>query len=187
MIYDAATWVLIALAPMLLFAAVAIARARVVFAIAALLAGVLVIVTLILMALDAPDLALAQAAAGVVMLAPLLLGAASLAAKTAAAPKRRWLAPAAGLVLTALMVWAAPDLPPIGQRGGDVSALYINRAIGESGMLNAVTAITANYRAIDTLLAAGAIFLAALGAYGVLGFGERSVLRRPAPEPGEGA
>jgi hypothetical protein len=39
-------------------------------------------------------------------------------------------------------------------------------------------AVSANYRAIDSILAVCVLFVASLGAYGVLGFGERSALRR---------
>jgi multisubunit Na+/H+ antiporter MnhB subunit len=86
------------------------------------------------------------------------------------------------------LAWAIPDLPVLGDKGPDVSgAVYVHRAVGEAGLLNAVTAVSANYRAIDSLLAAGAVFLAALGAYALLGFGERSILRTPAPQKGDGA
>jgi multisubunit Na+/H+ antiporter MnhB subunit len=184
MISEPNTWALIALALILPALAVAIIRARALFAIAALLAGFALVVALALMALDAPDLALVQVATGIALLVPLFLGAAALTAKSAARRPVNWPILLAALVFAVVLIFAAPDLPAIGERsagvGGNVGTVYVNRALGEAGLRNAVMAVSANYRAIDSLLAAGAVFLAGLGVYAVLGFGERSVLRRSA-------
>jgi multicomponent Na+:H+ antiporter subunit B len=189
MIGEPNTWALIALALILPALAVAIIRSRTLFAIAALLAGFGLIVALALMALDAPDLALVQAVTGIALLIPLFLGAAALTAKNAARGVINWPIVLAALGFAAVLIFAVPDLPPVGERsanaGQNLGAIYVNRAVGEAGMRNAVMAVSANYRAIDALLAAGATFLAGLGAYAVLGFGERSVLRRAPPTTGE--
>lgn len=186
MIGEANTWVLIALAlaaPALTFA---LARTRAMFAIAMILAVLTLVAALALTALDAPDLALVQALLGVGVVIPLFLGAASLTGKGGAARRTNWPMAAAATVLVLLLAAAAPDVPVLGEAhpGAAQGALvYVNRAAGEAGLRNAVTAVSANYRAFDSLLAAGAVFLACLGAYAVLGFGERTALRRPASRP----
>lgn len=189
MISEPNTWALIALALILPPLVVAIIRARALFAIAAMLAGFALVVALALMALDAPDLALVQAATGVALLVPLFLGAAALTTKSAARRSINWPILLSAFGFAAVLIFAAPDLPPIGELSASASSnigtVYVNRAMGEAGLRNAVMAVAANYRAIDALLAAGAVFLASLAIYAVLGFGERSVLRRPAVRDSE--
>lgn len=186
MIGEPNTWVLIALAlaaPVLTFA---LARTRAMFAIAMILAVLTLVAALALTALDAPDLALIQALLGVGVVIPLFLGAASLTGKGGAARRTNWPMAGAAVVLILLLAAAAPDVPVLGEAhpGAAQGALvYVNRAAGEAGLRNAVTAVSANYRAFDSLLAAGAVFLACLGAYAVLGFGERTALRRPPSRP----
>jgi multisubunit Na+/H+ antiporter MnhB subunit len=191
MIGEPNTWVLIALAFAAPALSVALARTRAMFAVAMALAVLSLLVALALTALDAPDLALVQALLGVGVVTPLFLGAASLTGKSGAVRRANWPMAGAALVLVILLAAAAPDVPVLGQAhpGASQGALvYVNRAAGEAGLRNAVTAVSANYRAFDSVLAAGGAFLACLGAYAVLGFGERTALRRPTarPNPADG-
>jgi multicomponent Na+:H+ antiporter subunit B len=182
MISEPNTWVLIALAIAASALAAALARTRAMFAIAMLLAALSLVGALALTALDAPDLALIQALLGIGVVTPLFLGAASLTGKGGAARRTNWPMAGAAGALVLLLAAAATDVPPLGEAhpgAGQGALVYVNRAAGEAGLRNAVTAVSVNYRAFDTLLAVGAVFLACLGAYAVLGFGERTALRRP--------
>lgn len=190
MIAEPKAWVLIGLGAILIGLAIFALRARSLFALAAMLAAMALVLAGAMLALDAPDLALVAALVGAGIVAPLFLGAVSLTAKTAAAHKPGWLAAVVAAALSGLVIWACTDLPEIGAKsltaGAGVGVLYVNRALGESGLANAVMAVSANYRAIDSILAVCALFVASLGAYAVLGFGERSALRRhPAKSPAE--
>jgi multisubunit Na+/H+ antiporter MnhB subunit len=187
MISEPNTWVLIALALAAPVLSLAMARTRAMFAIAMILAALSLIAALALTALDAPDLALIQALLGLGVVTPLFLGAASLTGKAGAARRTNWPMTAAAAVLALLLAAASVDVPVLGEAhpgAGQGALVYVNRAAGEAGLQNAVTAVSANYRAFDSLLAAGAVFLACLGAYAVLGFGERTALRRPPSRPG---
>jgi multicomponent Na+:H+ antiporter subunit B len=175
-------WVLIGLVAIFLAIGVAALSTRSLFALAIHTAVLALLCALAMAALDAPDVALIAAIVGIGLLAPLFLGAVSLTAKTAAARKLSRGAYVAAGALGLLLFWAALDLPEIGAKslsaGAGIGPVYVNRALGESGLASAVMAVSANYRALDTLLAACALFIAALGAYAVLGFGERSALRQ---------
>jgi multicomponent Na+:H+ antiporter subunit B len=182
MIGEPKAWVLIGLGAILIALAVFALRARSLFAMTAMLATMALVLAGAMLALDAPDPALVAALVGVGIVAPLFLGAVSLTAKTAAPRKPGWLAAAVTAALAGLVLWACADVPEIGAKsltaGAGAGVIYVNRALGESGLANAVMAVSANYRAIDSILAVCVLFVASLGAYGVLGFGERSALRR---------
>ncbi|MEJ0023719.1 MAG: hypothetical protein WDN76_10050 [Alphaproteobacteria bacterium] len=186
MITEPQAWVLIGLGLILAGLAIFALRMRSLFAMAAMLAAMFVVLACAMLALDAPDVALVATFVGVGIIAPLFLGAVSLTFKTATPRKQPWLTIAVTATLAALLVWACADLPEIGSRsltaGAGSGIVYVNRALGESGLANAVMAVSANYRAIDSTLAVCMLFIASLGAYAVLGFGERSALRQQAPQ-----
>jgi multisubunit Na+/H+ antiporter MnhB subunit len=158
---------------------------RSLFAMAAMLATNFVVLACAMLALDAPDIALIAAFVGIGIIAPLFLGAVSLTSKTATPRKPPWLTIIVTATFAILIVWACLDLPELGARsltaGAGTGVVYVNRALGESGLANAVMAVSANYRAIDSIFAVCMLFVASLGAYAVLGFGERSALRQQAP------
>ena len=185
MISEAQTWILLALALIAAPLVVALVRTRSLFAIAMMLGAFAILVGLALIVLDAPDLAFVETIIFLAVVTPLFLGALTLTARSAVARRARWSAAAATAFAGLLLVWVAPDLPGLGAKslvaGAGEGQVYVNRAWGEGGLRNAVTAVAMNYRAIDALLATVSIFASALGAYAILGFGERSALRRPSP------
>jgi uncharacterized MnhB-related membrane protein len=191
MITEPQAWILIGLGVILAGLTVFALRIRSLFAMATLLAAMFVILACAMLALDAPDIALAAAFVGIGIIAPLFLGAVSLTYKTATPRKPHWLTIAVTAIFAVLVIWACADLPEMGSKsltaGHGAGIVYVNRALGESGVANAVMAVSANYRAIDSILAVCMLFIGSLGAYAVLGFGERSALRQHAPEPQERA
>jgi uncharacterized MnhB-related membrane protein len=188
---DPRFWIVIALVPSLALVAVAIVRARSLVAIALFLAATSALSAATLLALEAPDAAMAEIVFGAAFVAPLYLGVVTLAANTAAPARTAVAAIVAVGAVAGLLVWACADLPALGApTAGDharVGHIYVTRAWAESGVRNATAAVLANYRLIDSLAALIVVFAAALGAYGVLGFGERSALRRPLSPPGGNA
>jgi multisubunit Na+/H+ antiporter MnhB subunit len=186
MITEPQAWILIGLGVILAGLTGFALRIRSLFAMAALLAAMFVILACAMMALDAPDIALLAAFVGIGITAPLFLGAVSLTSKTATPRKPHWLTIAVTAAFAMLVIWACVDLPEMGSRsltaGHGAGVVYVNRALGESGLANAVMAVSANYRAIDSILTVCMVFIGSLGAYAVLGFGERSALRQQAPE-----
>jgi multicomponent Na+:H+ antiporter subunit B len=186
MITEPQAWILIGLGAILAGLAIFALRIRSLFAMATMLAATFIVLACAMMALDAPDIALLAAFVGVGIIAPLFLGAVSLTSKTAAPRKTPWLAIAVSATFAVLLFWACADLPEVGSKsltaGAGSGIVYVNRALGESGLANAVMAVSANYRAIDSILTVCMVFIASLGAYAVLGFGERSALRQQAPE-----
>jgi multicomponent Na+:H+ antiporter subunit A len=159
-------------------AAIAIVRARSLLAISLVLAAGAAALAAAFLALDAPDLALIEALLGVAMIPLWFLGAMVLTAPSARkrVGKPRLGALAAAIAVGAALTWAASDLPVF---GGEIDngLIYVNRAIGETGVRNAVSAATGNYRAIDALAEIGALMAAGLGVFALLGFGERAAGR----------
>ena len=73
----------------------------------------------------------------------------------------------------AVLFYAAPDLPPVGDpespAAEHVSPLYIERAVSDAATPNLVTAILADYRGYDTLGETTVIFTAGLACLLILG------------------
>ena len=87
-------------------------------------------------------------------------------------PVRRFLAPAAFVALFAGLCLAMADLPDFGDPASPasthVSPRYIEDAAAETGAVNMVTAVLADYRGYDTLGEAAVIFAAGLGCLVIL-------------------
>lgn len=166
-------------------AAIVVARARSVLAISLMLAALAAALAAAFLALDAPDLALTEALIGAAIIPLLIIGAMLLTAPSARkrVGKIRVGAIAASVAVGAALIWAASDLPLFGEGAGD-GRIFVNRAAGETGVRDAVAAVTGNYRAIDSLAQLAALMAAALGAYALLGFGERAGGRKRTDDEG---
>jgi multisubunit Na+/H+ antiporter MnhB subunit len=127
-------------------------------------------IALVWVRLDAPDIAMAEAAVGAGISGALFmraLGALPGPPRGAAAVDRvsfPWLAVrGAAVVLAAvvalLLAWAVLTVPP----GEPVVTRLVRDAAPESGVGNPVTAVLLNFRGYDTLLEVGVLLLAALG------------------------
>jgi uncharacterized MnhB-related membrane protein len=167
-------------------AAAAILRARSLLAIALMLAVLGAALAVSFLALDAPDMALIEALLGgafipLIFIAAMLLTTPSVRRRPG---KARLGALVAALAVGAGLIWAATDLPTFGGGDANQGRIYVSRALGESGVRNAVAGVAGNYRALDTFAQIVALMGAGLGAYALLGFGERAGGRRRKTEEG---
>lgn len=122
----------------------------------------------VMLVLDAVDVALTEASVGAGISTVVLLATLHLT-KTVEIQFTR---PAAvplllSVVVGALVVWGALDLPPFGTADSPVhqhvAPRYLAQAIPETGVPNVVTAVLADYRGFDTLGEATVIFTAGIG------------------------
>ena len=129
--------------------------------------------------LRAPDVALTEAAIGAGVTTVLFLLTLT---KTVRPPVEgsalksvNW--PAAGVVtvFAGALLWTVPALPAIGDPEApswayeDVTQFYIENAVAQTGVENAVTAVLAAYRGFDTLGEAVVVFAAGVAVLVVLG------------------
>lgn len=121
----------------------------------------------LLIAMDAVDVGMTEAAVGAGVSTVLLLSALHLA-RTEEAPGRVFqpVAAALALVTGAALIYGTWDLPGYGEMNPThqhVAPYYIEKTPEEMGMPNVVTAVLASYRGYDTLGETAVIFTAGLG------------------------
>lgn len=113
--------------------------------------------------LDAPDIALAEAAIGAGITGALLLDAlgqiGSDGRERRRPPHLRWGAAAVGIAVAGLLTHAFTDLPR--DAGGMTGA--VAAALPESGVSHAVTAVLLNFRSYDTWLEVAVLLVAVIG------------------------
>lgn len=164
----------LALLAFLLVVAIAVARTRDLFAIAMLWGIYGLLSAAVFVTLDAPDVAMTEAAVGaglstVLMLATLhFVGRESMPAR-----KRPLVALVVTLAVGGALVYGVSDLPlfgdPSGPAHGAVSHHYLDRTATEIGIPNVVTAVLASYRGYDTLGETAVILTAGIGVLALLG------------------
>lgn len=126
------------------------------------------IMATIMVALDAPDVAMTEAAVGAGISTVLLLGTLYLT-KTEEYPVRRHLlAPLLVTVATgAALIYGTLDLPLFGSEvsapHSHVAPYYLEQTPLEIGIPNVVTAVLASYRGFDTLGEVSVVFVGGLG------------------------
>lgn len=126
------------------------------------------IMATLLIAMDAVDVGMTEAAVGAGVTTVLLLSALHLV-RTEEAPGKIFqpLAAALSLVTGVTLIYGTSDLPPYGDPTGPahhhVAPYYIEQTPEEMGMPNVVTAVLASYRGYDTLGETTVIFTAGLG------------------------
>lgn len=158
----------IALLVLLIVAALAMARARNLFAVVALGGIYSFLMALALLALDAVDVSMTEASVGAGISTVLLLGALYLTRIDEAPPLRVSALPlTVALVTGAALLYGSWDLPPFGDPSGPihrhVAPRYLNDVIAETGVPNVVTAVLASYRGYDTLGETTVVFTAGIG------------------------
>ena len=157
-----------ALLTMLAVVTVAIVHQRSLFGVV-ILAGIYsFLMASLLIALDAVDVAMTEAAVGAGISTVLLLATLHLT-KTIEAPqiRRNWLPLLVVLVVGAALVWGTLSLPPFGIAETavhqHVAPRYLAQSIAETGVPNVVTSVLADYRGYDTLGETTVIFTAGIG------------------------
>ncbi len=178
----------IALLAFLIAAAIAILRKRDLFTIA-MLSGVYGLLSAaVFVALDAPDVAMTEAAVGAGTSTVLMLATLHFVGREAMPPRKR---PLLALIVTvavgSALVYGVSDLPLFGDpkapAHGDVARHYLERTGEEIGIPNVVTAVLASYRGFDTLGETAVILTAGIGVLALLGMLPRRQRREVGAEP----
>ncbi len=158
--------------------ALAIARQHNLFA-AVMLTGIFSLLSAaVFVVLDAVDVAFTEAAVGAGITTVLMLATLARTVsrqRPSRGPQRTALA--ACVVVGLLLVYAATDLPSMGDRTAPafqhVAPRYIETSPVEVGVPNMVTAVLASYRGYDTLGEVTVIFSAGIGVIALIGVARR--------------
>lgn len=162
-----------ALLAMMVATAIVMARLRNLFAVVVLSGAYSFLMALVLTALDAPDVAMTEAAVGAGISTVLLLSALHLTGSLEAKPSVRPALPlVVVLVAGLLVVYGTYGLPgfddpqaPIHQH---VAPRYLQEGPKETGIPNMVTAVLASYRGYDTLGETTVVFTAGIAVVALL-------------------
>lgn len=147
---------------------VGVIRVRNLFAAVVLFGGYSFLMATVMLILDAPDVALTEAAVGAGVSTVLLLGALHLTRSREAPPRFSNLLPLAVALGTGVMlVWGTWGLPGFGLADTPMNTgpgiEYLARSYEETHVPNVVTAVLASYRGYDTLGEVTVVFIAAIG------------------------
>jgi len=127
----------------------------------------------VLVALDAVDVAMTEAAVGAGISTVLLLGALHLCGGEEAKPLHRpWLPLVVSVTIAAALVYGTLGLPAFSDPQAPIHVhvvpRYLNEAAKETGVPNVVTAVLASYRGFDTLGEVVVVFTAGAGVIALL-------------------
>ena len=144
----------------------------------------------VLVALDAVDVGMTEAAVGAGISTVLLLGALHLSRSEEARPVHKpWLPLLLSVAVGGFVVYGTLGLPgfsdpqaPIHQH---VAPRYLNEGLKETGVPNIVTAVLASYRSFDTLGEVTVVFTAGAGVVALLRRRKRNADTGKASEPGD--
>ena len=158
---------------MMLVTVAVLAHSRNLFAVIVLSGVYSFLMATVLVALDAVDVAMTEAAVGAGISTVLLLAALYLCRSEEAKPMRTpWLPLSMAVVTGGMLVYGSYGLPefsdpqaPIHQH---VAARYLNDGLKETGVPNIVTAVLASYRGYDTLGETIVVFTAGIGVIALL-------------------
>ena len=159
---------------LMVVSALGVIRLRNLFAVVLLLGVYSFLMATLMVALDAVDVGMTEAAVGAGMSVVLLLSVLGLTRTREAPPRRRSLVPLVISVLVgAALVHGTNDLPRFGDPNAPaqrhVAPDYLARAQLETGAPNVVTAVLASYRGYDTLGEVAVIFTAGIAVLLLLG------------------
>lgn len=149
-------------------AALGVVRLRNLFAVVMLGGVYSFLMASLMVALDAVDVGMTEAAVGAGISVVLMLSVLGLTKTREAAPRHR---PLVALVVSAVvavsLLYASGDLPPFGDPAAPahqhVAPEYLARAPVETGAPNIVTAVLASYRGYDTLGETAVILTGGIG------------------------
>lgn len=158
---------------MMVATVIIIARSRNLFAVVVLGGIYSFLMATVLVALDAVDVAMTEAAVGAGVSTVLLLGALHLCRADEAKPAQRpWLPLAVAVGTGAVLVYGTLGLPAFSDSQSPirthVEPRYLNEALKETGVPNVVAAVLASYRGYDTLGETTVVFTAGAGVIALL-------------------
>ena len=158
---------------MLAAAAVAIAVQRNLFAVVILGGIYSFLMATVLVALDAVDVAMTEAAVGAGISTVLFLGALYLSKADEAKPLHKPVLPlVVAIAVGGALVYGTLDLPafsdPTAPIHTHVAPRYIGSGMAETGVPNIVAAVLASYRGYDTLGETTVVFTAGIGVIALL-------------------
>jgi multicomponent Na+:H+ antiporter subunit B len=176
--------ILSALLVMMLAAVIVLARSRNLFSVIVLSGTYSFLMATVLVALDAVDVAMTEAAVGAGISTVLLLAALHLCKSEEAKPVQSpWRSLAMAIVTAGVLVYGTYGLPPFADPQAPihqhVAPRYLNDGPKETGIPNVVTAVLASYRGYDTLGETTVVFTAGIGVI--------ALLRRRRRRAGDGA
>jgi multicomponent Na+:H+ antiporter subunit B len=127
----------------------------------------------VMVALDAVDVAMTEAAVGAGVSTVLLLGALHLTGSREAKPLHRPLLPLVlAVAVGGVLVYGSLGLPAFSDPGAPihthVAPRYLAEAMRETGVPNVVTAVLASYRGFDTLGETVVVFTGGVGVIALL-------------------
>lgn len=151
----------------------AMALQRNLFAVVVLFGIYSFLMATVLVALDAVDVAMTEAAVGAGVSTVLLLSALYLTGGTEAKPLHRpLLALALAVAVGGVLAYGMQGLPAFSDPNAPIHAhvapRYLNESVKETGVPNVVTAVLASYRGYDTLGETVVVFTAGAGVIALL-------------------
>ena len=150
-----------------------IARSRNLFGVVVLSGIYSFLMAVVLVAMDAVDVAMTEASVGAGLSTVLFLGALYLCKSEEAKPLHKpWLPLGVSIVVGALLVYGTLGLPEFSDPGAPihrhVAPRYLNESKKEVDVPNVVTAVLASYRGHDTLGETTVVFTAGAGVIALL-------------------
>ncbi|HRP27251.1 MAG TPA: DUF4040 domain-containing protein [Burkholderiaceae bacterium] len=154
-------------------AVVTLARARNLFGVVVLSGIYSFLMATVLVAMDAVDVAMTEAAVGAGISTVLFLGALFLCRSEETKPVRSpWLPLAASIAVGALLMYGTLGLPGFADPNAPihthVAPRYLQQGVIETGVPNIVSAVLASYRGYDTLGETTVVFTAGAGVVALL-------------------
>ncbi|WP_291994187.1 DUF4040 domain-containing protein [Candidatus Accumulibacter sp. ACC003] len=165
----------------MMIAVVALTRTRNLFAVVVLFGLYSFLTATVMVALDAVDVAMTEAAIGAGFSTVLLLGALHLCKSEEEKPAHKpWLPLAVTIGTGLVLVYGTWDLPPFSDATAPIHTHVAPRYLADgprvTGVPNVVTTILASYRGFDTLGETVVVFTAGIGVIALLG--RRRYVRR---------
>ena len=168
------TTINVVLFTMMVVTALAVVRMPRLFGVVMLSSAFSLLSALLLISLDAVDVAFTEAAVGAGISTVLMLGTLALTSRVEKPSTRSPAIPLLVVTVTgAAIIYGTLDLPDFGSATAPaqvhVAAAYLERSPHEIGVPNVVTAVLASYRGYDTLGETAVIFTAGVGVLMLIG------------------
>ncbi len=164
----------VALLTLLATVAIAVVHMRDLFGVVMMFGIYSLLSAALFVVLDAPDVAMTEAAVGAGISTVLMIVTLSLVGRQERRPGRSPWLPLCVVVLTGgVLLYGLGDLPMLGDPDAavhcHVAPYYLKSAMGETGVPNVVTSVLASYRGYDTLGETTVVFAAGIGVLALLG------------------